>query len=100
MVLYPPPKLGPVPHVLVLDEVTTHLDADTVVLLAEELGKFEGAVVVVSHDRWFLRQVVETGDDEVVKQVGRVYQVEGGKLVELEGGIKDFEKKIKSRTKG
>ncbi|KAF9035096.1 P-loop containing nucleoside triphosphate hydrolase protein [Rhodocollybia butyracea] len=100
MVLYPPPKLGPVPHVLVLDEVTTHLDADTVVLLAEELGKFEGAVVVVSHDRWFVRQVVETGDDEAGTRIGKVYQVEAGKLVDLERGIKDFEKKIRKRTKG
>ncbi|KAF9058304.1 P-loop containing nucleoside triphosphate hydrolase protein, partial [Rhodocollybia butyracea] len=100
MVLYPPPKLGPVPHVLVLDEVTTHLDADTVVLLAEELGKFEGAVVVVSHDRWFVRQVVETGDDNAGTRIGKVYQVEAGKLVDLEGGIKDFKKKIRKGTKG
>ncbi|KAE9400640.1 P-loop containing nucleoside triphosphate hydrolase protein [Gymnopus androsaceus JB14] len=90
MMLYPPPKLGPVPHVLVLDEVTTHLDADTVIVLAEELEKFEGALIVVSHDRWFVRQVVE-GDDGA----GTVFEVEGGKLVELKGGIADFEKKIK-----
>ncbi|KAE9389067.1 P-loop containing nucleoside triphosphate hydrolase protein, partial [Gymnopus androsaceus JB14] len=71
MMLYPPPKLGPVPHVLVLDEVTTHLDADTVIVLAEELEKFEGALIVVSHDRWFVRQVVE-GDDGV----GTVFEVD------------------------
>ncbi|KIK67559.1 hypothetical protein GYMLUDRAFT_37715 [Collybiopsis luxurians FD-317 M1] len=112
-VLYPPPKLGPVPHVLVLDEVTTHLDADTVVVLAEELRKFKGAVVIVSHDRWFVRKVVELdggedgsaegdeGDeDDVGAEPGVVYEVEKGRLVELKGGIADFEKKIRSRKAG
>jgi len=97
MMLYPPPKLGPVPATLCLDEVTTHLDADTVIVLAEELGKFEGALVVVSHDRWFVRQVIEGGDDgdDDEAQVGTVYEVKAGKLLELKGGISDFEQKIK-----
>ncbi|RMZ81297.1 hypothetical protein DV737_g2573, partial [Chaetothyriales sp. CBS 132003] len=39
------------PHLLVLDEVTTHLDADTINALAEALGYWEGALLVVTHDR-------------------------------------------------
>ncbi|KAF5393463.1 hypothetical protein D9757_000474 [Collybiopsis confluens] len=113
LMLYPPPKLGPVPHVLILDEVTTHLDADTVVLLAEELKKFAGALVVVSHDRWFVRNVVELdggdnvsaedsegSEDEVGTEPGVVYEIDQGKLVELKGGIGDFEKRLRSKKAG
>ncbi|KAI1657522.1 P-loop containing nucleoside triphosphate hydrolase protein [Daldinia decipiens] len=47
------------PQCLVLDEATTHLDYETVAALREALRGWEGAVVVVSHDRWFVRGVVE-----------------------------------------
>lgn len=43
------------PQLLVLDEVTTHLDADTIVGLVGALGGYGGAVVVVTHDRFFMR---------------------------------------------
>jgi ATP-binding cassette subfamily F protein 3 len=85
------------PHLLVLDEVTTHLDADSVAVLAEELGAFEGAVVVVSHDRWFVRTVVEEAEEG--GRVGRVYLVEGGDVKELGGGMAAFEKKVRKAGK-
>lgn len=47
------------PHYLVLDEVTTHLDHETVMALREALRDWEGAVVLVSHNLWFVRGVVE-----------------------------------------
>lgn len=47
------------PHVLVLDEVTTHLDADSIEGLVRCLRGFKGAICVVSHDRFFVRCVVE-----------------------------------------
>ena len=43
------------PHLLILDEVTTHLDADTIEALIHALRRYEGAILVVTHDRFFMR---------------------------------------------
>lgn len=47
------------PDVLLLDEPTNHLDADSVAWLEEHLKRFEGTLVVVTHDRYFLANVTE-----------------------------------------
>lgn len=52
--LWPPPQL------LILDEVTTHLDSDTIMGLVLALREFEGALVVVTHDRFFMRYVLSS----------------------------------------
>ena len=44
---------------LILDEPTNHLDADTVEWLEQTLAAYEGAVVLVTHDRYFLDRVVD-----------------------------------------
>lgn len=49
--LWPPPQL------LILDEVTTHLDADTITGLVVALRGYDGALLVVTHDRFFMRWV-------------------------------------------
>ncbi|KAF8994626.1 hypothetical protein BDQ17DRAFT_1430890 [Cyathus striatus] len=54
MVVYPASNL------LVPDEVATHLDKDTIVTLIQALRKHTGAVLLVSHDRHFVRCVIES----------------------------------------
>ena len=45
------------PHVLVLDEPTNNLDLESVAALAESVKAFEGAVVCVSHDQFFVNAI-------------------------------------------
>ncbi|KAI0882753.1 P-loop containing nucleoside triphosphate hydrolase protein [Annulohypoxylon maeteangense] len=99
------------PHCLVLDEATTHLDYETVAALREALKDWEGAVVVVSHDRWFVRGVVEgIGDDEESEDedVGTgskatrrrvVCRLRTGEMKILEGGVSEFEKGVEKRVR-
>ena len=61
--------LGTNPDILVLDEPTNHLDLKTVVALERFLKEYSGTLVLVSHDRVLVENVVDT-----------VYQVEGGAL--------------------
>ncbi len=64
---------------LVLDEPTNHLDIPTREVLEEALAGYEGTLVTVSHDRYFLDQVV----DEIAL-------VEEGRLTRYLGGYSDF----------
>ena len=68
------------PNLLLLDEPTNHLDLDMRQALTEALIDFEGALVVVSHDRHLLRS---TTDD--------LYLVHDGKVEVFEGDLEDYQ---------
>ncbi|MBM3848121.1 MAG: ATP-binding cassette domain-containing protein [Verrucomicrobia bacterium] len=63
------------PDLLILDEPTNHLDPEAIEWVTEFLKEFPGAVVVVTHDRYFLDEVAE----EIVELAnGRFFTYEGG----------------------
>jgi len=64
---------------LILDEPTNHLDIPTKEMLESALKNFDGAVIAVSHDRYFLRQIAT-----------RVLTVEGGEIEDFEGDYEYF----------
>ncbi len=71
------------PNVLLLDEPTNDLDVQTLTILEDYLDDFPGAVIVVSHDRYFLDRVVD-----------KVFAFEGnGVIQQYAGGYTDYEEK-------
>jgi len=63
------------PNVLLLDEPTNDLDLKTLTILEEYLDGFKGAMIAVSHDRYFLDKVADTifdfrGDGKIIKYLG------------------------------
>ena len=62
------------PNCLVLDEPTNHLDIDSLEILEDELERFPGTVIFVSHDRYFLDRIadgiVEVSEGEVHRHTG------------------------------
>lgn len=70
------------PNVLLLDEPGNDLDIPTLTILEDYLSSFNGIVITVSHDRYFLDNVVD-----------RIFAFEGdGHLVQYEGGYTDYVK--------
>ena len=68
------------PNVLVMDEPTNDLDTQTMTILEDYLDTYEGIVITVSHDRYFLDRIAR-----------RIFAFEGdGKIVQYEGGYTDY----------
>ena len=74
------------PDLLALDEPTNHLDADTVEWLEERLRSHRGALLLVTHDRYFLDRVVT-----------RILELDRGELRSYEGGYTAFLEKQAER---
>ncbi len=69
------------PNVLLLDEPTNDLDIQTLTILEDYLDNFQGIVITVSHDRYFLDRMVR-----------RIFAFEGeGAVVQYEGGFTDYQ---------
>lgn len=66
-------------HILLLDEPTNHLDINAVEWLEEYLETFQGTVIVISHDRYFLDKVAE-----------RIIEIEDGIAVSYEGNYSKY----------
>lgn len=96
------------PQLLVLDEITTHLDFHTVTALSEALSNWNGAVLIVSHDRYLIRRVVEgqkdeeednessDGGDDIRKRT--VFLLKNGSLKVLNNGVQGFEQSLEKRV--
>jgi ATP-binding cassette subfamily F protein 3 len=73
-------------NLLVLDEPTNHLDIPSRIALEEALSEYQGSVVVVSHDRYFLDKIVQ-----------RILYLRDGAANLYEGNYSDFERRRKDQ---
>ena len=77
-------------NVLIFDEPTNHIDINTKEILEESLNNYNGTVIMVSHDRYFINKVAT-----------RIIYIENKKLISYIGNYDDYKreynKKIKSR---
>jgi ATPase subunit of ABC transporter with duplicated ATPase domains len=67
------------PNVLVLDEPTNHLDLEAIESLVEGLAAYDGTVILVSHDRWFVREVAD-----------RIFEIEPDGIRDFHGGYDEY----------
>ncbi|MGO3147621.1 MAG: energy-dependent translational throttle protein EttA, partial [Leucobacter sp.] len=67
------------PDLLLLDEPTNHLDAESVLWLEQHLQKYAGAVIAITHDRYFLDNVAEW-----------IAEVDRGRLIGYEGNYSTY----------
>ncbi|MED1205367.1 ABC-F family ATP-binding cassette domain-containing protein [Heyndrickxia acidicola] len=84
------------PELLILDEPTNHLDYETIKWLEDYLGKYAGAVLLVTHDRYFL--------DHVTNRIfeldhGRLYSYKGNYQAFMEGKALRIEEETKAEAK-
>lgn len=74
------------PDLLILDEPTNHMDFQGVLWLVQELERFKGAVMIISHDRYFLD-----------KTVHETIELEDGKLIHYQGNYSQYrEEKVRN----
>ena len=65
---------------LMLDEPTNHLDIHSVDLLVDSLNKYEGSIVLVSHDRYFISKIAN-----------KIWEIEDHKIVEFKGSYAEWQ---------
>lgn len=75
------------PNVLFLDEPTNDLDIETLTILEDYLDSFEGVIITVSHDRYFLDRVVD-----------RIFSFENGEILDYPGNYTDFMIKYQQKS--
>lgn len=75
------------PDLLILDEPTNHLDMQTLLWLEDYLSGYKGAILIVSHDRYFLDKICN-----------RIFEIEHGYLTTYKGGYSSFVVQKKMNT--
>jgi ATP-binding cassette subfamily F protein 3 len=76
------------PHLIILDEPTNHLDIDSRGALIEAINDYQGAVILVSHDRYLLEACVD-----------RLWLVAGGHVAPFDGDLNDYHRFVLSDGK-
>ena len=77
------------PHLLILDEPTNHLDIDSRAALIEAVNDYEGAIILIAHDRHLIDACAD-----------RLWLVDGGTVKAFDGDMDDYKKLVLSRTGG
>ncbi len=77
------------PHLLILDEPTNHLDIDSRSALIEAINEYEGAIVIISHDRYLIDACAD-----------RLWLVDGGTVKTFDGDMDDYKSLVLSRASG
>lgn len=73
------------PNFFILDEPTNHLDMETIEALGDALNKFQGGVILVSHDERLIRKICK-----------ELWVVSGGTVTSLDGGIDEYKKLVQA----
>ena len=68
-------------NLLVLDEVTNHIDIDTKEVLEEALKDYKGSILFISHDRFFVNKLAT-----------RILHIENNKLISYVGNYDDYKR--------
>ncbi len=76
------------PHLLILDEPTNHLDIDSRAALIEAINDYEGAVILVSHDRYLLDACAD-----------RLWLVGGGSVAAFDGDLDDYKRFVLDKAR-
>ena len=77
------------PHLLILDEPTNHLDIDSRAALIEAINEYEGAIIIISHDRYLIDACAD-----------RLWLVDGGTVKAFDGDMDDYKSLVLSRAGG
>ena len=77
------------PHLLILDEPTNHLDIDSRAALIEAINDYEGAIILISHDRYLIDACAD-----------RLWVVDKGTVQSFDGDMDDYKKLVLERTGG
>ena len=77
------------PHLLILDEPTNHLDIDSRAALIEAINDYEGAIILIAHDRHLIDACAD-----------QLWLVDGGTVKAFDGDMDEYKKLVLSRASG